>query len=66
MIYTLVIVACLTTAPADCRSYEQPVTALSANPSTAFVQAQSLVSQWLDKHPAFKLQRWRLAPGRGA
>jgi hypothetical protein len=53
-------------APTDCRVYEQPVTELSANPSTAFIQAQSLVAQWLDKHPGFKLDRWHLEPGRGA
>ena len=50
----------------NCRSYEQPVTELSSNPSTAFIQAQSLVAQWLEKHPGFKLARWRLEPGRGA
>jgi len=49
-----------------CRVYEQPVTELSANPSTAFVQAQALVAQWMDKHPGFTLDTWRLEPGRGA
>jgi hypothetical protein len=52
--------------PTDCRIYEQPVTELSANPSTAFIQAQTLVAQWLEKHPGLRLDRWRLAPGRGA
>lgn len=66
MLYTLLITVCLAGAPADCRDYEQPVTELSANPSTAFIQAQTLVAQWMEKHPGFKLNRWRLAPGRGA
>ena len=66
MLYSLVISVCLISAPTDCRSYEQPVTELSSNPSTAFIQAQALVAQWLEKHPGFKLARWRLEPGRGA
>jgi hypothetical protein len=66
MLYSLVITVCLAHAPLDCRIYEQPVTELSANPSTAFIQAQTLVAQWMDKHPSFKLNRWRLEPGRGA
>lgn len=66
MLYSLVISVCMVSTPTDCRIYEQPVTELSANPSTAFIQAQSLVAQWMDKHPGFKLARWRLEPGRGA
>jgi hypothetical protein len=66
MLYSLVISVCMVSAPTDCRSYEQPVTELSANPSTAFIQAQSLVAQWLEKHPGVRLSRWRLEPGRGA
>jgi len=56
----------MVSAPTDCRSYEQPVTELSSNPSTAFIQAQTLVAQWMEKHPGFRLARWRLEPGRGA
>ena len=66
MLYSLVISVCMISAPTDCRSYEQPVTDLSSNPSTAFIQAQGLVAQWLEKHPGFKLARWHLEPGRGA
>ena len=66
MLYTLLITVCLAGAPADCRDYEQPVTELSANPSMAFIQAQTLVAQWMEKHPGFELDRWRLEPGRGA
>lgn len=66
MLYSLLITVCIAATPTDCRVYEQPVTELSANPSTAFIQAQSLVAQWMEKHPGFKLDRWRLEPGRGA
>jgi hypothetical protein len=66
MLYTLLITVCLAGAPSDCRDYEQPVTEMSANPSMAFVQAQALVAQWMEKHPGFELSRWRLEPGRGA
>jgi hypothetical protein len=66
MLYALVISICLIADPGDCRVYEQPVTELSANPSTAFVQAQALVARWMDQHPSFKLVSWRLRPGRGA
>ena len=66
MIYSLMISVCMLSTPSECRSYEQPVTELSANPSIAFVQAQTLVAQWMEKHPGFKLAKWRLEPGRGA
>lgn len=66
MIYSLMISVCMLSAPSDCRSYEQPVTELSANPSMAFIQAQTLVAQWMEKHPGFRLSNWRLEPGRGA
>jgi hypothetical protein len=66
MLYALVISVCLIADPDDCRVYEQPVIELSANPSSAFVQEQALVAQWIDQHPNFKLVGWRLRPGRGA
>jgi hypothetical protein len=66
MLYALVIFVCLVAQPNDCRVYEQPVTDLSANPSAAFVQAQAIVAQWMEKYPGFKLTSWRLKPGRGA
>jgi hypothetical protein len=66
MIYSILISVCLIAQPADCRTYEQPATELSANPGTAFVQAQGLVARWLDQHPSFQLSKWRLLPGRGA
>jgi hypothetical protein len=42
------------------------VTELSANPATAFVQAQTLVAQWSEQHPGLAIRNWHLEPGRGA
>ncbi|HEY3144705.1 MAG TPA: hypothetical protein VGJ75_00070 [Dongiaceae bacterium] len=66
MLYALIISVCLIADPDDCRVYEQPVIELSANPSSAYVQGQALVAQWIDQHPKLKLVGWRLRPGRGA
>lgn len=33
MIHTLIILACLAAEPTDCRTYEQPVSGLSAVPT---------------------------------
>ena len=40
MLYALVISVCLIADPDDCRTYEQPVIELSANPSSAFVHSK--------------------------
>ena len=66
MLYSLIISVCMGAAPAECQVYEQPVTELSANPSTAYMQAQALVAEWMNKHPGLMVDRWRLEPGRGA
>jgi hypothetical protein len=66
MLYALIISVCLIAHPEDCRTYEQPVTDLSANPSMAFVEAQCLVAKWMEPRPYFKLVSFRLRPGRGA
>lgn len=66
MLYTILITACLVSAPAECRTYEQPATELSAMPVTAYVQAQALVAQWLERHPGKRLGGFVLLPGRGA
>jgi hypothetical protein len=65
MFYTLVILACLTSAPGACESRELIVSDLAIHPGTAFIQAQPLVAQWIETHPAYFVQRWRLLPGRG-
>jgi hypothetical protein len=66
MVYTLVILACLTGAPRPCESREQIVEGLAVHPASAFMQAQRLVAEWMETHPGYVVQRWRLLPGRGA
>lgn len=66
MIYSLIITICSIAAPTDCRTYEQPASGLSANPSVAFVEAQAIVAEWMERHPGFELRAWYLEPGRGA
>jgi hypothetical protein len=62
MIYTLIMLVCLSDAPEACEVREHTV---ELNPGTAFMQAQPIVAQWLEKHPGHIVQRWRLLPGRG-
>ena len=64
MLYTLVILACLTDAPQTCEIREQVVGDLAMHPGTAFMQAQPLVAQWIDTHPGLTVERWRLRPGQ--
>lgn len=64
MIYTLLIVACLASAPADCRRYEQPAPGLSANPTAAFLEAQTRVARWAERHPGLRVRAWRLIAGK--
>jgi hypothetical protein len=66
MLYTLVILACLTDAPQLCERREQIVEGLSMHPGTAFMRAQRLVAQWMEAHSGYVVQSWRLLPGRGA
>lgn len=66
MFYSLTIIACLVSAPTDCRNYDQPASGLSANPSAAYVEAQSLVVKWIDQHPGLTVKSWRLHAGQDA
>ncbi|SMF82400.1 hypothetical protein SAMN06265365_14412 [Tistlia consotensis] len=66
MIYTLVLLVCVAGSSAPCQVHEEQANDLSASPSTAFVQAQTLVAQWLESHPGYEIQDWRLKPGKGA
>jgi len=65
MLYTAVLVACLTTAPADCRSHEMLIQA-SAIPTTAFIEAQAKAAEWLSQHPGLMQQSLTIRPGRNA
>lgn len=63
MTYVILIVVCL---GASCSTYEQILTEASANPATAYIQAQVAVAAWREKHPSLPIARWRLLAGRGA
>ena len=65
MLYTLVMMVCLTDVPQTCARREQIVDGLAMNPGTAFMQAQPLVARWIDTHPGYFVRRWRLLPSRG-
>jgi hypothetical protein len=62
MLYTLIMVVCLSDAPQSCETREQIVGDMAVNPAVAFVQAQPLVAQWIETHPGYIVQRWRLLP----
>lgn len=66
MLYTLVMMVCLTAVPQTCEQREQIVDGLAMNPGAAFMQAQPLVAQWIETHPGYFVQRWRVLPGRGS
>lgn len=66
MLYTLVMMVCLTDVPQTCEKREQIVDGLAMHPGTAFMQAQPLVAQWIETHPGYFVQRWRVLPGRGS
>jgi hypothetical protein len=65
MLYTLVMLVCLTDTP-RCELREETVDGLAMHPGAAFVEAQPLVAQWAQMHPGYFVQRWRLLPGRGS
>jgi hypothetical protein len=64
MLYTLVMMVCLTDVPRTCEQREEMVDGLAMNPGTAFMQAQPLVARWIETHPGYFVQRWRVLPGR--
>jgi len=66
MLYTLVLLVCLTDVLRPCESREEIVEGLAMHPAVAFMQAQPLVAQWMQTHPGYAVRRWRLLPGRGA
>ncbi|MDX8481119.1 hypothetical protein RFN28_22040 [Mesorhizobium sp. VK24D] len=66
MLYTIVMMVCMTAVPQACEQREEVANGLAMNPGVAFMQAQPLVAHWLETHPGYFVQRWRVLPGRGA
>jgi hypothetical protein len=64
-LYTLVILACLPGDLSKCR-FEKERLYASAMPTTAFIEAQTYVAQWAQRHPAVEIVRWRMIAGEGA
>jgi hypothetical protein len=66
MIYTAVLVACLTITPerSGCQTHEMLVMG-GANPMSAFVEAQTRASQWLAERPGLQQFSLTIHAGRG-
>ena len=69
MLYTAVLVACLTSAsqmsPGECRTHEMFING-GANPMSAFVEAQTRAAEWLSQHPGLAKQSLTIHAGRAA
>ena len=65
MLYTAILVACLTAAPDSCRSHEMDIEA-GASPVSAFVEAQSRAADWLLHHPELAQRSLIIRSGRSA
>ena len=75
MLYTAVLVACLTTAsgesvqvasaPDNCRTHEILING-GANPMSAFIEAQTRAAEWLSQHPGLAKQSLTIHAGRAA
>lgn len=66
MIYTAVILACLVSAPTQCRSYELELHSLSASPVIAELQAERYIVRWFKLHRCLFFVDFRLEAGWGA
>lgn len=67
MLYTAVLVACLTLKPepAGCQTHEMLIHA-GVNPMGAFVEAQTMAAAWLAARPALQKLSLTLHAGRSA
>jgi hypothetical protein len=65
VLYTAVLVACLASSHGDCRTHEMLING-SANPISAFVEAQTRAAEWLAEHPELAQQSLTIRAGRSA
>lgn len=63
MIYQAILVACLVSAPTDCRHHEMLIKAIM--PVAAYVEAQFRAAQWVSEHPGMQMMSLVVMPGRG-
>jgi hypothetical protein len=62
--YTAILVACLISAPHDCRSYELPLA--SWHPVMMWKEASEKAGTWLQGHPDMQKLSLKVVVGRGA
>lgn len=65
MLYTAILIACLASSPADCRTHEMLISA-GANPVSAFVEAQARAAEYLALHPELEQKSLAIRVGRSA
>ena len=65
VLYTAILIACLSGTPGDCRTHEMLITA-GANPISAYVEAQTRAAEWLQQHPGLAQHSLTIRPGRSA
>jgi hypothetical protein len=63
MVYVAVLVACLISAPSECRSHEMFLT--SWHPTMQAMEAQTKAVEWLARHPGYEKRDLRVVSGRG-
>lgn len=62
--FTALLVACLISAPTDCRTHEMLIQ--STMPTAACIEAQARAATWLSEHPGMTQQSLTVRPGRSA
>jgi len=58
-----VLIACLISAPHDCRTVELYLT--ERMPQPQFLEAQTRAATWLEQHPGMEKKSLRVVMGRG-
>jgi hypothetical protein len=61
---TAILLACLISAPADCRTVELYL--IERLPTAAAIEAQTRAAQWLGQHPGMVQRRLVIVAGRAA
>lgn len=64
VIYTLTMIVCLVSAPADCRPHEVYLQGGLIMAPT--LEAQTAAVEWLGKHPEMFMKTMKLEPGRAS
>lgn len=62
--FTAVLVACLVSAPTECKTHEMMIQG-NGLPVSAFIEAQTQAAEWLSKHPDLRQERLIIRPGIG-